>query len=404
VIDVHRDNPPFIGWVSRRAATLLRRADETVACGAPEPMYPTRSLTGRSDGAFVWDRVHGQINWRIASDIAGDRVGTLDISQLPMAVAGRPQPDYAFNRFDVDAVRWHAGGMQLMPGEIASVHFRHRVWDQAKREWNWEYPVGANGLIRLAPNTRVVAVDVIVVALEGDQCDRNIGSASRFTRADAEVWFDGREVDAQQTSVGLSDRQLSVSVLDRDPRPRWSEAVFNDAGGGRSENRLMQDPDNVFSQCGARFGLGVQFRLRRWRRVEFNRTEPCGEFADDGSNAASCMSWAALRAFGERDQLSPALRIFIVRQHLTLPAAVARAYHNDIVVGLRDLETTSQSNAQNLIAHELGHALNPYNPMFNDGYTDPADSLSNLMRDWANRLTRAQCEASYENARGFLYR
>jgi hypothetical protein len=219
------------------------------------------------------------------------------------------------------------------------------------------------------------------------------------------VWFDGRVVDAQQISVGLSDRQLSVSVLDRDPRPRWSEAVFNDAGGGRAwENRLMQDPDNVFSQCGARFGLGVQFRLRRFQRVEFDRTERCGEFADDGSNAASCMSLAATRAFGENDQASPALRIFIVRQLLTYPPAIARACRNDIVVGLRDLETTTQSNAQNIIAHELGHALNPYNRMFDDGYTDPADSLSNLMRDKANRLTRAQCEASYENARGFLYR
>lgn len=48
----------------------------------------------------------------------------------------------------------------------------------------------------------------------------------------------------------------------------------------------------------------------------------------------------------------------------------------DIVVGLRDLETSSQGNEQNVIAHEIGHALTPTNVMFNDGYTDPADGMS----------------------------
>ncbi len=330
----------------------------------------------------------------------------LDITQLPMMIAGRPQPDYALGRYDIDAVRWRANGLQLMPGETASVAFRRRVWDDAKRQWSWEYPVGANGLVQLAHNTRVVAVDVVVVQLAGDECDTNVRSAVRFTRADAVVWLDGRSVDLLATSVGLSDRQLSVSILDRDPRPTWSEAAFNDAGGGRTQNRLMQDPDNVFAQCGARFGLGVQFRLRRFVPITFGALDRCAPFARDGSMVASCLSVASSGAFGTEFGPPTALRIFVVRRFTgaTTPGgAIAQAFGTNVVVGLQNVESAVRPNIQNLIAHELGHALNPDSPLFEDGYTDPTDSPENLMRTWDNRLTRSQCETSYANAARLVF-
>ncbi len=386
----------------------MRRTDETTLCGSPPPELQTRSLTGGQFGAFAWDRAQGVVEWELPglTPDAAPRRGTLDVTQLPMMIPGRAQPDYGFGRYDIDAVRWRAGGMQLRPGETASVAFRRRAWDDAKRSWFWEYPVGANGLVQLAQNTRIVAVDVVVVRLRGDECDANVRSASRFTREDAEVWLDGRSVDVLRTTVGLSDRQLGVAILDRDPRPTWTESVFNDAGAGRTQNRLMQDPDNVFAQCGARFGLGVQFRLRRFEVAIFDRTEPCGEFAANGSMVASCLSTAAVRAFGTESGPPTALRLYIVRQFAgatTAGGAVAQAFDTNVVLGLHDIERAARSNIQNLVAHELGHALNQFSPLFNDGYADPSDGPDNLMSTWGNRLTRAQCETSYANAASFAF-
>ena len=87
----------------------------------------------------------------------------------------------------------------------------------------------------------------------------------------------------------------------------------------------------------------------------------------------------------------------------TAGGAVAQAFDTNVVLGLHDIERAVRSNIQNLVAHELGHALNQFSPLFNDGYAVPSDGPDNLMSTWGNRLTRAQCETSYANAASFAF-
>lgn len=392
---VHRDNPPLQGWTQRLGGTFLRRTE-------PDG-FPQASLTGGTLGAFVWDRANARVDWSIARGDVMER-GELGVTQLPDYL-GRPSlsaSDYAFGRFEVESVRWRSNGLQLRPGEIANIQLKRRVYDPAKSQWRWDYPAGAFGRLRLAPNTRLVAIAVGVLRIDGEV---DAQSATRLTADDAAAWFDGRAVEIQQSS-STSGGNLNEVILDRDPRPLWRPENFFDAGAGRPIRapNSMQEPDNVWSQCGARFDLGVQFRVVRYVpiRVQPEQANTCHTIARTGGGAGfmGCFNRWITALLANVD--GPAIPIIVMPRY-TQSNAVAEAFGSQIVVGLADLLSDSRPHRENIVAHELGHTLGPSSPFFNDGFVDPAEHpFDNLMANHANRLSRGQCQVAYSTAGQFL--
>lgn len=372
----------------RSNATLLRRAPN-------DPAFATKSLTGGFLGAFVWDRADARLGWQIAS---GDvlRQGELSVTQLP---------EYRFGAFDVDAVRWRSNGLQLRAGETASVTLRERLYNPTKQAWEWYYPTQATGRVTLAPHTRIVAITVGVIVINGERPDQ---SAGQLTEADAEAWFNGRHVDQQHVAVSDNSRNLNVVVLDRDPRPAWTLANYNDASAGRSQNNLatMQDPDHVWSQCGAAFGVGIQFRMVRYQRIEASRGGIGCDVIARNPQPAGLPPRSFERCFTEWANLTEmpgqrSIPIVVVPRYFAAgrgQGAYAEEFLHRIVLGLLDQASSDHPHRENIIAHELGHALGGTRG-FADNYVDPSDHpVQNLMNDWSPRLTRAQCEEAWGNA------
>lgn len=396
VVVTMRDNPPFSGLANLEPQGVMIGLDRQPG----DPPRPFAHTIDRNAGGFAFLRTAFRIvvDEGVDGGIPNDALSPLGLLGVAPAIwdasATAPPDPSQLNQVGLTNVRWHSSGIQLRVGTDVPVHLeRFRYFGEIyKGQWAWENVPEASTRLRLHPSTRIVPIAAVRLIETNSQGQPVLPGVSR---EDIQMWFDGRAIETRafaSTSGGSSE----MRVVDRDPRNHWSNSEMEETGlatNGRLDPDLVQEPDEVWSLCGQRYGINIQFQtdiIVDLRLADIDA--PCNRasLADPVTLQACIRVWRAELRVPERDTA-----VFISRVFSGTLNAPAQAAAGGLIIGTNEIVRSTQRS--NLLAHELGHVLGYGSTVFLD--TPWQMGPPNLMGPGgARELTREQCEIAYAAA------
>ncbi|HMJ83104.1 MAG TPA: hypothetical protein VK504_08060 [Vicinamibacterales bacterium] len=360
-VAVLRDNPPLSGILGAERGTFTFET--------PAPPVPARSV--------VWDL------FEIVFDRSGGHTfrDSRNVDGLLGVAPVGPQPGTR-----PAIIRWQANGLLLVPGQPVSLHMRRRVFhgEPFVGQWQWDDLPDTGSNVVLDSRTKIVGVSVIVVTEPG-------GTRPRMDRRLAEMWIDSRAVDRLESAFSRGG-SLNARVYDADHRELLDVAQTASPSNGRANPLIMQIPDEVWTVCGERYGMNIQFRLVNYGEVSADVRPNCAHAATQPDTGTPyCVGGWVAEAIPAGS--APTIPLVFVRHYGGIGVAQAWPRQGILFGELEVFGNIGARNPQNTLAHEIGHYLGG-DVLFLDGAFGP----SNLMADASRNLTREQCATAYSNA------
>ena len=294
----------------------------------------------------------------------------------------------------------------MRPGDLAEFQLQQLTRSGTPYNYQFIYQDVPGNSVNLLfdPTAVLVGVKVIILDLPGQQVPLT-------TEALAQLWFDGRSVN-RGPLYRSNGGSASLPFVDMDPRPDWSGSDFDNVGNGRRNTSFTQEIDSIWSQCGdgrtAR-GVDIQFRLVSFHELSA-ATIPsnCYVSLTDpqwiSTSQASATSWCIGNLAAIVDALDPpgppTIHVFIARYADLNPrpigggtAAAAAFFGAGILLDERETITSPGYSPypaahSSVIAHEIGHYLGEWDPLFQDS---PVGLTHNLMSTFEPILSPQQC-------------
>lgn len=396
VIVTMRDNPPFSGLANLEPQGVMIGLDRQPG----DPPRPFAHNIDRNAGGFAFLRTAFRIvvDEGVDGGIPQDALNPLGLLGVAPAIwdasATAPPDPSQLNQVGLTNVRWHSSGIQLRVGTDVPVHLeRFRYFGEIyKGQWAWENVPEASTRLRLHPSTRIVPIAAVRLIETNSQGQSVLPGVSR---EDIQMWFDGRAVETR-AFASSSGGSSEMRVVDRDPRNHWSNREMEETGlatNGRLDPDLVQEPDEVWSLCGQRYGMNIQFQTQTIADLDISDFQaPCNHASQ--TNALSFQQ--CIQRWREGASIpGNNIAVFVARVFAGQMAAPAQAAEGGLVIGTNNLADASQG--PNLLAHELGHVLGYGNNVFLDSFwTMGPPNLMGL--GGSKELTREQCAIAYAAA------